>query len=330
MFGPVALERRWRRAFTLIELLVVIAIIAVLIGLLLPAVQKVREAANRLSCQNNLKQLALAFHNYEDTHKGFPVQALPWWGFRPAGTNQVRVWGWGTLILPFVEQGNLYTALNPDFKTGLPLATTLYNGVPLLQQRVAVFRCPTDPGENTNQFVPAPLNSSNPANRYSTSNYTANQAVAWWNGRTDQGAKSFRDIPDGTSNTLLLAERALNVNPIAKRYPGAIVWGYVDPSDNNTFHANWRINEPLPVPGANPTTPFFRGHGCRTLVASSFHAGGAQFAWCDGSVRLLRESIATNPAANRCTGDDITVTGPGFVYQNLYHPSDGNVVTATD
>src|SRR5437667_4384454 len=119
-----------RLAFTLIELLVVIAIIAVLIGLLLPAVQKIREAANRLKCQNNLKQIGLGLHNYHDANGAFP----------PAGVALTQL-GWHVYLLPFIEQDNLYK----KFDLTTPGSNYLLSPGrrELGQQRVAVYLCPS-------------------------------------------------------------------------------------------------------------------------------------------------------------------------------------------
>src|SRR5262245_49747946 len=127
---------RRRAAFTLIELLVVIAIIAVLIGLLLPAVQKVREAANRVSCQNNLKQLGLALHNFHDTNQAFPASG---WTIAGPGNPNGKFVGWRPLTLPFIEQENLQRPydFNLNWWEGANLTAA---GVP-----VKTFLCPSAP-----------------------------------------------------------------------------------------------------------------------------------------------------------------------------------------
>src|SRR5579871_1213290 len=134
-----------RRGFTLIELLVVIAIIAILIALLVPAVQKVREAASRLQCQNNLKQIGLAMHGYNDTYKKLPQG---WLNVRGTG-NPSPGWSWSIVILPFIEQAPLYNQINPDVTTpgGAPTNGAVFT---LLQSPIAIYRCPSDSGPQQN------------------------------------------------------------------------------------------------------------------------------------------------------------------------------------
>src|SRR4051794_12639029 len=149
---------RFSGGFTLIELLVVIAIIAVLIGLLLPAVQKVREAANRSKCTNNLKQIGLALHNYHSANSKFPAG---WYGseVNTATLNQFNVkaqtrpWAWSVYILPYMEQDNLFRRLNPTTNT---LPDVFQKDLAALQTLIPTYVCPSDNAEAL------PLNENRP------------------------------------------------------------------------------------------------------------------------------------------------------------------------
>jgi len=222
--------RRRRSAFTLIELLVVIAIIAILIGLLLPAVQKIREAANRIKSTNNLKQLALGMHNYQDTNGSLPHNGTweyTWWAFgppwvaNPPRPAMAEGCTWAYKILPFIEQDNLYN----NFSYTVP---------------VNAFR---DPGRPGSGLSAVPYNSANPATIRTAgqvTDYAANALVIGSGLNTVQSGSSYNFSPnwtgppntwqlfnrrietmsDGSSNTILLGIKALATQVYGNRGPG--------------------------------------------------------------------------------------------------------------
>ncbi|HTU90798.1 MAG TPA: DUF1559 domain-containing protein [Gemmataceae bacterium] len=283
MLWNVRLDIRCRRGFTLIELLVVIAIIAVLIGLLLPAVQKVREAAARTTCSNNLHQFGLAMHSYHDVNQAFP----------PAFAKPSN-YGWSTWLLPYVEQQNLFNSLDP-YQTVLTLNanTTL---------KLAVFLCPSDPGGNINNWFGG----------YAKSNYVVSEQVS------DGGsAIPMSSITDGTSNTIMIGERDM------QKQVGA-VWPGRD-STNSTLSGveavigrpTWPINTPFAgLPDAS----------CTRYAWSSYHPSGANFAFCDGSVHFLTNSLADDPSQQSCNKP----VPSNFPLLTLYFSSDGYVVNGND
>jgi prepilin-type N-terminal cleavage/methylation domain-containing protein len=309
-----------RKGFTLIELLVVIAIIAILIGLLLPAIQKVREAAARSKCSNNLKQLGLACHNFHDVNGHLPPGILT---TTATGTPD-RAWAWGTLILPYVEQQNLYNqlgvVLNPPNLA--PTNASAFTQIPL-----AVFRCPSDP--NTN-----PLNIW--YDNESMSNYVINRAVCGPGDGTVGGPsgqpfnKTLVSISDGTSNTILIGERdsyrTFGAIWIAKAY------NYAGLSDDSTASFEGRPGYGMSVPykagGPFPptatTSPF--SYNAR-LEWSSGHTSVVGFAFCDGSVHFLSQAVDADPSQDWAYTPWATMRN--FTLQNLYWPNDGNIVNGS-
>ncbi len=196
---------RRRPAFTLIELLVVLAIIAILIGLLLPAVQRVRETAARLKCANNLKQIGLACHNYHDAQGSLPPGYLALASYRDGETDTAPGWGWAAFLLPYLEQGNLYREIN--------FAQPVQDS-PAIQVVLPLLLCPSD---IVNQ-APFPVTDGTfaPVATAAPSSYAATCGPDASDVADPTGLGVFyrnsqvrlTDITDGTSNTTLIGDRA--------------------------------------------------------------------------------------------------------------------------
>jgi prepilin-type N-terminal cleavage/methylation domain-containing protein len=275
--------RRRRSAFTLIELLVVIAIIAILIGLLMPAVQKVRAAAVRVQCANNLHQIGVAIHNYASAHNGL----LPY-----SHRNIHPYSGWVTLLLPYLEQDNLYRQYNFNLDWYDPAQQ------PVVSQQLKVMVCPATP--NPERMISGSINgvsySVPPADYAAIGGITSDivpQVIPADYPRlgampidTNLG---FKDITDGTSDTLLVAEGAgrpqvwnagHNTGALSPTALTKSTWS----AWNGNFVRGYSYDGTI-YPGPCPLN-------CSNLDAIySFHQGGAYGLLGDGSVRFLSQSI---------------------------------------
>ncbi len=295
-----------RRGFTLIELLVVIAIIAILIGLLLPAVQKVREAAARLQCQNNLKQIGLALHNYHDPNNGLPAN------IRPDAVSTVRV-RWVTYLLPYLEQDNLFRQINLNVNWHQPANT------PFTGQRLKVLECPSAPNGQVIDGAPDTGWTDIVANGDYASIYGVDPRLVSLglvdaiSGGSENGLLSrrqkirFADITDGLSNTLHVTESAgrpylyRNGRRISTATPASRIngGGWCRPASDIAMLIGSSTDGTI-FPGAcgiNCTNgellttypdPFYGTLGTSQIYA--FHSGGANALFADGSVRFLRQS----------------------------------------
>jgi type II secretory pathway pseudopilin PulG len=285
-------------------LLVVIAIIAILIGLLLPAVQKIREAANRMKCSNNLKQIGLGIHNYHDTNGTIPTSVSPWAeGLVPAGTI-LHGRGWITETLPFVEMDNLYRLLEPTrnqvfFNYGADsLAGT--NMRPHVTLNTPLFKCPSDgktpktPATDQYQWNPRPTTLTNykgvigdvrmggaGTGAPDTHNQAMNPGVFWRN--SYQAKIGFAAVSDGLSNTFFVGEDV----PFHNQHSALF---YAN-GDYASCHQPLNFFPNPPQPSNWPLVMSFR----------SLHTQGANFLMGDGGVRFVRQAADFTAYRAHCT-----------------------------
>jgi prepilin-type N-terminal cleavage/methylation domain-containing protein/prepilin-type processing-associated H-X9-DG protein len=268
-----------RSGFTLVELLVVIAIIGILIALLLPAVQQARAAARRISCENNLKQLGVALHNYHDIHRKLP----PGYLYRPGPQGNHAGFSWGALALPQLEQGAVQDGLDWNVPIFDSVNTTAR------ETHLTVFLCPSDPVSHDG-FVEMGTE------RYAMASYAASFGPPDLDATQEKrdgvfsrnSATKFADITDGLSNTLCVGERVngpfRNGASHGNHFEYETTWAAAvrDVNDPTDDHGHMVLFQT----GHTPNHP-----ASDDRDVSAPHAGYANFLFCDGAVRVITDTI---------------------------------------
>jgi len=311
------------KAFTLIELLVVIAIIAVLIGLLLPAVQKVREAAARLQCTNNLKQIGLAMMNYESTYRMFPAGYLDNMTLNPvnasATTNPDPIigWGWGALILPYLEQEALFKSIS---MSSIAMNNTSANAIAFRKTVIKGFLCPSD-DTGINTFTISGTGGNFELAKSSYAGVNGQGELADFDSALGLGmllrgrGVSIAEVTDGLSNTLFVGERSSkSAKQAAGTLPGICTWvgalpgGDLDGETSALYVLGWTGDS------ANPAMPNHAepDGSFHPEVFTSKHSGGINFLFGDGSVRFITDSIDGQTWVNLGTRQGGEVASGGY------------------
>jgi len=352
-----------RTGFTLIELLVVIAIIGILVGMLLPAVQAVREAARRTQCTNNLRQIALAVLNYESSFQKLPYGISPYYQTSPASPALEGKWSWSTFILPQMEQLNVYdqlspggiSSVNPGGSLGKRFDATVGIGG-VVSTPIPTFNCPSDTFDLVNKLRVGMVSSGGaPINDVATTNYVAANAFNFCDGMNGSGAfcsaaqTRLRDFTDGQTNVILFSERTYDT---VRKSGSSLTPLQLAGTGGALLFAARGVNGSPPGPGSNSATiattaataadsngssdvmfaawggininPGTLSGGNKFQGVSSRHPGGIVVARADGSVGFVTETVGYDFNYSN------NLTGGLSPWELFIGKSDGQILTGIE